>query len=135
MSSTAIEGLFNDYCSHCYHYETSIGVCNEIHENVRSYPKIFIQKCNGNFFKNDITKAVQNKEDFIEENTVKENLTNANESITSAQHIKLVFGHIKDTKYEQDGPYVVAKHNSQVRDYYLTLPDSGSKIENLYCPV
>ncbi len=43
--------LWENYCLFCDEYESGIGVCSKIHENVRSYPKKFINKCNGKFFK------------------------------------------------------------------------------------
>jgi len=45
-----------DYCPHCDYYDSSIGVCSEIHENVQSYPKKFIEKCGGKLFKGDSSK-------------------------------------------------------------------------------
>jgi uncharacterized membrane protein YhaH (DUF805 family) len=42
---------WENYCLFCDEYESGIGVCSKIHENVRSYPKKFINKCNGKFFK------------------------------------------------------------------------------------
>lgn len=45
-----------DYCPHCDHFDSSIGVCSELHENVQSYPKKFKEKCGGKLFKGDTSK-------------------------------------------------------------------------------
>jgi len=44
------EKAFEDYCPLCLNYDKLSGACNEIKENVRSYPKRFLKKCNGNLF-------------------------------------------------------------------------------------
>jgi len=69
---------FENFCLYCYHYDPSSGVCSEIHENVRNYPKTITSKCNGELFKDDpnkITdedKEVSNSDEssFIEEKEV-----------------------------------------------------------------
>lgn len=55
---------FENYCFQCYHYEPSIGTCNKIHENVRNYPRKFITKCNGEFFKKDQTKITNETSEY-----------------------------------------------------------------------
>lgn len=60
---------WENFCIKCVYYDKSIGVCSEIHENVRSYPKKFLNKCNGKYF-------IQKKEDFVnnENNIIEENI-------------------------------------------------------------
>ena len=44
---------WEDYCPFCIHYDSSVGVCSEIHENVRNYSKRFAKKCNSKYFEKD----------------------------------------------------------------------------------
>ena len=54
---------FEDYCPRCLYFEMDTGACNEIHENVRRYPKRFIKKCNGKLFKNDPDRSPGSQSD------------------------------------------------------------------------
>jgi hypothetical protein len=37
-------------CTSCINYDYNTGVCKEIHENVREYPKKFTSKCDGRYY-------------------------------------------------------------------------------------
>ena len=80
MSSAESNSLFNDYCLNCFHYDAAIGVCSQIHENVRNYPKKFIKKCNGKFFTNDTTKSAPIRNDLVEEIAEPETAENLEEN-------------------------------------------------------
>lgn len=58
-----------DYCPHCDHFDSSIGVCSELHENVQSYPNKFAQKCGGKLFKGDTSKIPD--QETIQNNNLK----------------------------------------------------------------
>ncbi len=52
---------FSDFCPLCINYNSTLGVCSEIHENIPSNPKVFTKKCNGKFFEEDIQKKEKNE--------------------------------------------------------------------------
>jgi len=55
---------FKDYCPKCNNFDSSLGVCATIHENVRNYPKKFVKECNGKFFKEDPNKIIEIDEEY-----------------------------------------------------------------------
>ena len=64
---------WDEFCPGCIHYQGSIGVCAEQHFNVRDYPTMFAKKCDGQFYKHDpnkkINEAVAEVEQKVESNS------------------------------------------------------------------
>lgn len=77
MSNISME----DYCPHCENFDANIGVCSEIKENVRSYPKKFIIKCSGKYYKGDNDKIPHNNFN-ISETKISETSENPKSIIT-----------------------------------------------------
>ncbi len=100
MDTKKINTIEN-YCFHCYHYDPLTGVCSQINENVRSYKKKFVAKCNGKFFKNDPNKQVDKVEDIegiediedIDDN--QEKTSNISKDDKGLYHFKTLLGYGK----------------------------------------
>jgi len=55
--STSIDLTWEEYCPTCFYYDSQLGACSEIHENIRSYPNRF-NKCNGKYYELDKDKKI-----------------------------------------------------------------------------
>ncbi len=47
------------FCPLCIHFDTNMGVCSRIHENIHLNPAKFEKKCSGKFFEFDQTKKTE----------------------------------------------------------------------------
>jgi len=59
-------GSMEKYCPYCIHFDDKLGVCSKIHENVRSYPKKFLEKCYGKYFEKDQERVIEITEEVGE---------------------------------------------------------------------
>ena len=59
MRNSDLSKSFKKFCPKCEYFQQETGVCKNFYFNVREYPKKFLKKCNGKYFKEDVTKTVQ----------------------------------------------------------------------------
>jgi len=56
------------------------------------------------------------------------------EGVRKSREIKLAAGHLTAKSEGRDGAYIKTTRTYDTREYFLTLPSTGSKIEVLRCP-
>ncbi len=66
MSNKNLTKSFKNFCPRCVYFQQQTGVCKKFYFNVPDYPNKFHKKCNGNYFKEDATKTVQEIDELKE---------------------------------------------------------------------
>ena len=86
---------FENFCLYCYHFDPSTGACSEIHENVRNYPKKITSKCNGELFKDDPNKIIDEDEKTRNFDDNQEKFSEVDRELKEIYHFKTLLGYGK----------------------------------------